>query len=84
MKKRERAKFCKHFAQMLKRERQDRQRLTRPELAAKSGVSVNAIRDIENGKRHPVLVNAYALARGLGVPLSQLCNGLFPEGGPPA
>lgn len=66
------------FAEKLKQVRQERG-LTQAELAEASGVPLGTLRDLEQGKRTPLLSNARKLAMVLKVSLDELAE---PE--PPA
>jgi transcriptional regulator with XRE-family HTH domain len=54
----------------------ERVRLSREELAKSSGVSVDAIQSLEQGRANPTLRTVLRLARGLGVTPTQLIEGL--------
>ena len=59
------------FADKLKELRQTAG-MTQVRLSEASGVPLPTIRDYEQGKREPLLSNAYRLARALGVSLDAL------------
>lgn len=46
--------------------------LTQPDLAAASGVSLSAIKYLENGERQPLPVHARALALAVGCSVEEL------------
>jgi transcriptional regulator with XRE-family HTH domain len=50
--------------------------LTQEQLAERSGLSSIYIGTIENGKRDPSLSTVYSLAKGLGIPTSELFGSL--------
>lgn len=49
-----------------------RRNLKQQDLAARAGVSVTFLSELENGKREPGLASAIALANALGVTLDEL------------
>jgi transcriptional regulator with XRE-family HTH domain len=67
------------FKDILKRQRQAGG-WTQESLAAAAGLTVHAIRDLEQGKRRPMLATAYKLACALEVSLDVLAADEEPPG----
>lgn len=72
------------FGRLLK-ERRAAQGLTQEELAARAGMSVPYLSDLERGRWNPSLAVLVDLARAFGIQLSELLAGLVlePDGEPP-
>jgi transcriptional regulator with XRE-family HTH domain len=51
-------------------------RLTQQELAERAGLHITYIARIESGKRNPSLHSMSALARGLGISLAAMLEGI--------
>lgn len=67
--------ICIRFGERLRALREGRG-ISQMALAAKVGVEQPYISLVENGKQEPCLRNIDSLATGLGVPLSELFQGL--------
>jgi transcriptional regulator with XRE-family HTH domain len=52
--------------------------MTQEDLAAQSGLSVNNIRNWEQGQRTPGVLAVYQLAKALGVPMERFVEGIEP------
>ena len=50
--------------------------LTQQQVSERSGLHITYIADIEGGRRNPSFVTLLSLAKGLGVSLSELTQGL--------
>lgn len=54
-------------------------KLSQEELAFRAGIHRTYLSDIERGCRNPSLKNIAAIAKALGMPLSHLFLGVYPE-----
>jgi transcriptional regulator with XRE-family HTH domain len=58
------------------RRRREALGISQEELAEKAGIHRNYCGEVERGKRNVALLNMAKIARALGVPLSQLVQGI--------
>ena len=68
--------ICIEVAQLLRKER-ERQGISRYAMAAKSGLSEQAIGYVERGLRNPSLETALRMAAGLDIDLADLLKQAF-------